>query len=213
MFEEVLPQKAKESLAILGNSGILKNAYMAGGTALALGIGHRHSYDFDFFTRKEFDEKMLVQRIKRLIPDFELEKIDWRTIMGYIQKTRFTLFFYDYPLLFPAQKFLKINIVDVKEIAPMKIAAISDRGKKRDFIDLFFIINKEKLLTLEECLNLYDKKFKLLKQNKVHILKSLSYFEDADQDEMPQMIKQVEWQEVKDFFKKESVKLSKALFW
>ncbi len=212
MFEEVLPQKAKESLAALGDSGILKDAYMAGGTALALGIGHRHSYDFDFFTRKEFDEKMLVQRIKKLIPGFELEKTDWRTIVGYIEKTRFTLFFYDYPLLFPTQKFLKINIVDPKEVAPMKIAAIADRGKKRDFIDLFFIIKKEKLLDLEECLKLYDKKFKLLRQNKVHILKSLSYFEDADQDETPQMIKEVEWQEVKDFFKKELINLGKDLF-
>lgn len=211
MFEEVLSKKAKNSLALLGESGVLKDAYMAGGTALALRIGHRFSYDFDFFTPSEFDEKMLVQRIKKLIPDFELEKTGWRTIMGYIQKTRFSLFFYDYPLLFPAQEFLKINIVDAREVAPMKIAAISDRGRKRDFIDLFFIINKEKILTLEESLKLYDKKFKLLKQNKIHIIKSLSYFEDADKDEMPKMIKEVKWRKVKNFFKKELMKLSKRL--
>ena len=54
MFEQVLSKDAKKSLAVLGKSGLLKNAYMAGGTALALQIGHRVSVDFDFFTPKEF---------------------------------------------------------------------------------------------------------------------------------------------------------------
>jgi len=210
MFEKVLSKKAKESLALLGESKILEEAYLAGGTALALQIGHRLSYDFDFFTRKEFDEKMLVQRIKKVVPEFELESVSWRTILGYIQKTRFSLFFYDYSLLFPSRKFLKINIADVRDIAPMKIAAISDRGRKRDFIDLFFIVKIKKVLTLEEVLKLYDKKFKLLKQNKLHVFKSLSYFEDADKDEMPKMIEKIKWQEVKKFFKEEPIKLSKS---
>ena len=88
MFEEVLSRQTKESLALLGKSGILSDVYMAGGTALALQIGHRFSYDFDFFSVKKFDENILVQQIKELIPDFELGKTAWRTIMGNIKKTR-----------------------------------------------------------------------------------------------------------------------------
>jgi len=211
MFEKVLSKKAKESLALLGESQLLKDAHLAGGTALCLQFGHRYSYDFDFFTRKEFDAKILVQRIKKLLPDFKLERKAWGTILGYIGKTRFSLFFYNYPLLFKPHQFLEIKIADVKDIAPMKIAAISDRGTKRDFIDLFFIVKINKVLTLEEILKLYDRKFKLLKQNKFHILKSLSYFEDANKEEMPKMIKKVEWSEVKKFFKEETKKLSKKL--
>lgn len=211
MFEEVLSKNAKESLAILSKSRILEDAYMAGGTALALQIGHRYSYDFDFFTLKEFDEKILVQKIKKYISDFQLERTSWGTIMGYIKKTRFSLFFYNYPILFPFKKFLNIKIVDIKDIAAMKIAAISDRGTKRDFIDLFFIVSREKLLTFSESLELYNKKFKLLQQNKIHILKSLSYFEDADKDAMPKMIKEVEWLEVKDYFQKEIKSLNQIL--
>lgn len=211
MFENVLSKKAKKSLATLGESQLLKDAYLAGGTALSLQFGHRYSYDFDFFTQKEFDAKILVQRIKKLLPDFQLERTAWRTILGYVGKIRFSLFFYNYPLLFKHHKFFRINIVNVKDIAPMKVAAISDRGTKRDFIDLFFILKIKKILTLGEILKLYDKKFKLLRQNKFHILKSLSYFEDAEKDEMPKMIEEVEWREVKKFFTEEAKRISKIL--
>ena len=210
MFEKILSKGAKESLAILGKSKILGSAYLAGGTALALQIGHRFSFDFDFFTREEFDEKILVQRIKKEIPEFQLEKLEWKTILGYIKETRFSLFFYDYPVISPPRKFLKINIASIKDIAAMKIAAISARGRKRDFIDLYFIL-KTKNLTLKETLNLYDRKFKVLKQNKIHILKSLSFFEDAKEDKSPKMIKEMKWQKIKNFFEKETKKLSAAL--
>lgn len=208
MFEQILSGNAKKSLAVLGDSDILKNVYMAGGTGLALQIGHRISLDFDFFTPKEFDEKILVQRIKKTIPDFELEKMEWGTILGYIKKTRFSLFYYNYPLLFEARDFSGVKIADVKDISPMKIAAIADRGTKRDFIDLYFIIEKEKILSLEEILRLYDKKFKLLKQNRMHILKSLCYFDDAEKAKMPKMLKNTSWKEIKEFFINEVKKIS-----
>lgn len=211
MFEEVLSKNAKKSLAKLGGSGILKSAYLAGGTALALQIGHRHSYDFDFFTRKAFDERIFLQKMAEIIPDFELERKDWRTVLGYVAKIRFSYFYYQHPLLFRTRKFLKIDIADLRDIAAMKIAALSDRGTKRDFIDLYFIFAEEKAVTLEEALKIYDRKFKTLRQNKMHILKSLSYFEDAEKESMPRMIKPVKWQEVKKFFVSEQKKIAKNL--
>lgn len=211
MFTKALSEDTKKALALLGKSKILEKAYLAGGTALALQIGHRLSFDLDFFTPREFDEKMLVQRIKKHIPGFQLEQTTWQTVIGYIGNIRFSLFFYDYPLLYMLHKFLEVDIADIKDIAPMKIAAISDRGRKRDFIDLYFIVEMKKVLSLLEILHLYDQKFKILKQNKIHILKSLCYFEDAEKDQMPQMIEEVEWQEVKRFFEKEIKKISNQL--
>lgn len=211
MFEQILSKNERESLAILGKSKILADAYMAGGTALSLQIGHRYSYDFDFFSPKEFDENIILQRIKKLIPDFRLERKDWRTILGNIKKSRFSLFFYSYPLLFKTDNFLNTDIADVKDIAAMKIAAISDRGTKRDFIDLYFIVKMEKILSLKEVLKLYDRKFKTLKQNKIHILKSLHYFDDAEEGKIPEMIKPVSWKEIKIFFQKEVKNLSQEL--
>jgi predicted nucleotidyltransferase component of viral defense system len=211
MFEEVLSKNESQSLAVLGHSGLLADIYMAGGTALALQIGHRFSYDFDFFTPKEFDENMMLERIKKLMPDFQLERKEWRTILGYIKESRFSLFFYSYPLLFKTHNFLGADIADIKDIAAMKIAAISDRGTKRDFIDLYFILEIEKNLSLDEALKLYDKKFETLKQNQVHVLKSLGYFADAEEGAMPKMIKSVSWPDVKKFFQKEVKILSKEL--
>jgi len=203
MFEQVLSKNAKKSLATLGESGLLRDAYLAGGTALALQIGHRISVDLDFFTSKEFNGNIFVRKLKKLIPDFQLERMAAGTVLGNINKIRFSFFFYDYPLLFKKHNLSGIKIADIKDIAPMKIAAISDRGTKRDFIDLYFIIKMEKVLSLDEILRLYDKKFGLLKQNKIHILKSLCYFDDAEQEPMPKMLKDVSWKEVKKFFEEE----------
>ena len=211
MFEEVLSKNAKQSLAILSESGILKSTYLAGGTALALQLGHRYSYDFDFFTPQKFDEEILVQQIAEVLPNFSLERKSWGTILGYLGTTRFSMFFYDYPLLFKTHQFSGIDIADIKDIAPMKIAAIADRGTKRDFIDLYFIFAKAKALTPKEALVLYDKKFKTLRQNKIHILKSLVYFQDAEKDKLPQMIKPVKWLSVKKFFISEQHKIAKEI--
>jgi predicted nucleotidyltransferase component of viral defense system len=201
MFEETLSKDAKKSLAILGESGLLKNAYLAGGTALALQIGHRISVDLDFFTNKEFNGNVFVRKLKKIIPNFRLEKMGEGTVLGSLNKTRFSYFFYDYPLLFKKHNFFGVKIADIKDISAMKIAAISGRGTKRDFIDLYFILNSAKILSLEEILELYDKKFGLLKQNRVHILKSLIYFDDAEQEPMPMMIKQVDWDKIKEKIK------------
>jgi len=211
MLEKVLPKEAKRSLALLGESGVLKDAYLAGGTALALQLGHRMSVDFDFFSRKEFEERSFVEQITALSVGFKPEKIDWRTVRGYVGKTKFSLFFYDYPLLAKPKDYLNISIADIKDIAPMKLLAISDRGLKRDFIDLYFIAVVDKILTLEEIFRLYDLKFKKLQQNKSHILKSLSYFEMTDQP-MPKMLRGIDWREVKKYFEKEAKALAKKFF-
>lgn len=211
MFEKVLSKNARKSLAILGESGLFKDIYLAGGTALALQISHRYSYDFDFFSQQEFDEKILIQRLQGILPDFQLEKIAWGTILGYIKDIRFSLFFYKYPLLYKTHKFLELNIADIKDIAPMKVAAIADRGTRRDFIDLYFITAIRRVLTIEEVLNLYNKKFRVLQQNKAHILKSLVYFNDAEKDKTPKMIERADWKTIKIFFEKEIKILSKKL--
>ena len=203
MFEEVLSKKARECLAVLGKVNLVKNAYLAGGTALALQIRHRISVDFDFFTPKKFNEEIFIRKLLTLPFSFELERSAEGTILGHLSKTRFSLFFYDYPLLEKPRKFLGVNIAGIKDITAMKLAAISHRGAKRDFIDLYFILAKERFFTLEESLTFYERKFKLLSANKLHILKSLVYFADAESDVMPKMIQEVDWREIKVFFEKQ----------
>lgn len=90
----------------------------------------------------------------------------------------------------------------------MKIAAVADRETKRDFIDLFFLT---RIYPLEKILTFYDQKYEKLQANKTHILRSLFYFAEAQNDAPPQMIKMVDWQEIKKFFEKEVKKISQDL--
>ena len=91
MFYDILDKKRLDMLPLL--KVFKKDFYLAGGTALALQINHRFSSDFDFFTQTEFNAAILPQRIKKIIPDFELDRTDWGTILGAIGKTKFSLFF------------------------------------------------------------------------------------------------------------------------
>lgn len=205
MFEQVLPGNTKAILALLEKSEIIQKAYLAGGTALSLQLGHRISYDLDFFTQEEFDEQMLLPEIKK-ISNFQLEKIAWRTILGKFKEVRFSIFYYKYPLLYVVKKFGMVKIADIRDIAAMKIGAVASRGTKRDFVDLYFICKEA--VSLPEAIQLYDKKYKNLAATGLHIMKSLVYFNDAEPDEMPRMLKPCKWEEVKGFFEQEIKKIA-----
>lgn len=211
MFEKVISSTTRESLASVSQLTVFKQAYLAGGTALALQLGHRYSYDLDFFSPEKFDERIAIQQIAEALPDFKLERQDWRTILGLIGDIRFSLFFYQYPLLFPTQEFYGIQLASPGDIAAMKIAAIADRGAKRDFIDLYILLKEGRVSSLEDVLETYDKKFGKLAQNKLHIVKSLGYFEEADKEAMPQMIKKVSWEDVRQFCLQEQERVAKQL--
>ncbi|MEO0156940.1 MAG: nucleotidyl transferase AbiEii/AbiGii toxin family protein [candidate division WOR-3 bacterium] len=126
--------------------------------------------------------------------------------MGIFEGVRFSLFVYKYPLLFKPLKYQLLNIADIRDIAAMKIDAIATRGLKRDFIDLYFTCKAGYSLT--EILNFYDRKYQNSASNCIHIQKSLIFFDDAEKDKMPKMIKPVVWKEVKEYFAKEVKKLA-----
>lgn len=206
MFEQVLAGNTKTILALLESSDIIQKAYLAGGTALALQLGHRISYDLDFFIQEEFNEQILLAQLKK-INNFQLEGISWGTILAKFEDVKFSIFYYKYSLLYPLKKFGMINVADVCDIAGMKVAAIASRGTKRDFIDLYFICQERR--SLKEVIALYERKYQNLATTKIHILKSLVYFEDAESEEMPKMLKKLSWQEVKRYFENEVKKLVK----
>lgn len=195
MFTKTLSEDAAGVLAILGNSRILKSTYLAGGTACALQLGHRVSLDLDFFTEKEFNTEVVLSSLEKL-PGFKLDKTVKWTILGSFPKVKFSYFYYRYALIKKPTTFFKIKIASLEDIAAMKIAAICDRGTKRDFIDLYFLIKK---FSLEKIFKFYDQKYAKLSNNLFHIIKSLDYFEDAELQESPKMLISVSWDEVKKF--------------
>ena len=156
MFTKTLSQNAAGTLALLGKSGILKEAYLAGGTACALQLGHRISLDLDFFTDKEFFTEVVLGQLEKL-PGFKLDETAKWTILGSFPEVKFSYFYYQYPLIAKSSTFNQISLASLADIAAMKVAAICSRGTKRDFIDLYFLIKKK--FSLEQILRFYDKKY------------------------------------------------------
>jgi len=192
--------KTKKVIEKLGERfPMIDYIYLAGETGLALQIGHRKSYDLDFFIDREFEVDEVIDFLKNNF-DTQLEMSDKKTIKAQIDGVRFSLFYYDYPLLSKFEKFGKINLASIKDISAMKLVAITNRGAKRDFIDIYFI---SKIEDLEKLLNYYKKKYKKVKPNIYNVLKGLVYFDDADDEPMPRMIKGVSWDEVKEYFRDE----------
>ncbi len=196
MFEETISKQTAENLVALGESSILDNAYLAGGTALALQVGHRISYDLDFFTNKKFKPHLFLKKIGKFA-NYQHQETSWQTVLGRLGDVKFSLFYYPYPVIENFSNFKEIKLASINDIAAMKIAAISERGTKRDFVDLYFILKK---MTISQALDLYDKKYQKLASNSVHVKKSLVYFKDADQEPMPRMLEEIAWLEIKKYF-------------
>lgn len=205
MFTKTLLPDTVRAIKLISDIPIVKKAYLAGGTALALHLGHRISVDLDFFTQEELEENILLADLEQL-PEFKKDGTAWRTVWGKVGLTKFSLFYYKYPLLEKTQEFMGLNLLNLKDISAMKIAAVGDRGTKRDFIDLYFL---SKIYSLDEMLKFYDFKFSDLNDKIYHLIKSFNYYKDAENDVLPKMLVDISWNEVKDFFHQEAMRLAK----
>ena len=96
MFTKVLSKATQKSLALLGESGLVKDAYLAGGSALALQLGHRYSVDFDFFTSGKFNSNQVVNSLERL-GKFKSDLVQADTILGNFNSVKFSLFYLESP--------------------------------------------------------------------------------------------------------------------
>ena len=201
---ETLPRRTQKALMFLSGEKWLKESgwYLAGGTALALSTGHRKSLDLDFFTEnKDFDTEELLEKF--------LNNQDWvlsfnrkNTIYGELFKAKVS--FIAYPFFIPKQEPIWhgfIKILQPKDIAVMKITAISQRGRKRDFFDLYWCAKK--IEPLEEIIKRLPAQYPAVAHDYHHILKSLVYFEDAESDPEPEINFDANWKKVKVFFIKE----------
>lgn len=206
MFTTVLPSDAQAALAILGKSGIVRHGYLAGGTALALQLGHRQSVDFDFFSDKEFDA-IAMSRLLQKVGSFQADTVEKNTLLGTFNSVKYSYFYYPYPMIDKTRDYVDVAVVSIADIAAMKLVAISDRNTKKDFIDLYTLVQQG--LDIEQMFAFYDQKYHMFDANKFTLIKSMNYFIDADADVMPQMLIPLSWDTVKKFFISESLRLGK----
>jgi hypothetical protein len=152
----------------------LKPFFLVGGTALALQIGQRKSDDLDLFSIDDFDPDILLENLKSNYDIVERAKSKGSLITE-INGIKTDFIRFKYSLIKPLVVTDSIRYLALEDIAPMKLDAITGRGTKKDFYDIFFLL---KYFTIGEMLNLYDKKYS--HSTAFHVIKSLSYFDDAE---------------------------------
>lgn len=193
LYPETLPQATATVLQTLKNAAFLKTFYLSGGTALAFQLGHRESEDLDFFSQAAFNPLVIQQALEPYgtLEDIVLEE---GTVNLFLQGVQLQFLYYPYALVEPMLTWEGIMLSSLTDIALTKLVTISQRGSKKDFIDLYFILQYITLASLFEKL---DQKYGTNHYNAAHILKSLIYFEDAESQPMPRMHKRADWQTVK----------------
>ena len=209
MHSETLDANSRNNLMILKKGISLNDFYLAGGTAVALHLGHRISYDLDFFGNKSFDGLVLGRKLSAL-GDYRNKFLDGNNLIGGFNGTSISFIFYKPEMIGKFHQFEGVHIASLDDLIGMKIEAISSRGKKRDFIDLFSIM-KYKNISITDAMFLYNEKYKDFNPSMIHALKSLTYFNDAENDPLPVMKTPIQWQEVKNYFERELGKMDTIL--
>jgi len=176
--------------------------YLVGGTALALQLGHRISIDLDLFTTETFNKENLVEVLEEHY-NVTLESEGKSMIITYIDQIKVDFVKMNYPILFPPLLVEGVRMLDIKDIAPMKLKAIVQRGSKKDFFDIYFL---SQIMPMLSIIELFQKKFK---QHEIfHVIKSLTYFEDAENYPDPMVFdKKITWRKVKISIQQEVKKL------
>jgi len=204
-WETVTPTM-RELLDFIGQQAFSQRFYLAGGTALALQLGHRRSVDLDFFS--ESDEVTPATQTEILAHFAPLEPTVVERVWGHfllvIRETQVGFFAYGYPLLRPTQQAAGLALADPVDIGMMKLDALISRAARKDFFDLYFIT---RTITLDDLLAFGEQKYRYARDFEVEAVRSLAFFANADRDAAPDLIEAVSWEMVKSFFRAEAKRL------
>jgi len=170
----------------------LKNFRLVGGTALALQIGHRLSLDLDLFAFSTLEVTPVLDQIDS-VGKIKIINQSPKVLNILIDDIKVDFVTYQYDFLKPIEVIDNIRLASIVDIAAMKLSAITSRGAKKDFIDLFFLL---KAFSLAQMFEYYYSKFP--SASDFLVVKSLTFFNDADTEPMPRMLVPISWEDVKD---------------
>lgn len=209
---ETVPSDTREIISVLGEIPEVRPFYLAGGTALALRLGHRISRDLDLFVDTEDFRDAWRHSIEQQLNQAFTVKTNQDSPLGLVlevQGVDVGLFTYGYPILDPTNTALGLRIAGVTDVGLMKLDAIAGRGFRRDFYDVYFVSQH---IPLDALFEASRKKFPYVRGFPMRVLRSLVDFDIADMQSDPIMINQVSWETVKQFFVNESRALGRKWF-
>ena len=168
-----------------------QNLRLVGGTALALQLGHRISVDLDLFGSVDVDINRAVDLLNGF-SDVQVQGSTKNMMFFNIEGVKVDIVNYPYKWIDNQIEEDGLRLAAVNDIAAMKLSAITNRGTKKDFVDLYFLLEQ---FSLNELIELYTNKYP--DGQIFFVLKSLAYFEDAEPQPMPKMLIDIDWNDVK----------------
>lgn len=179
-------------LKALVQEPFLVDNFLVGGTALALQMGHRFSVDLDLFTHSAFEAEPLLEAFQAKYKVQPLTVTNTIFIVV-VEGIKVDCVHFKYPFAFPLLNLDGVRMADLRDIAPMKLDAVTKRGSKKDFFDMYYLFER---FSPSQILEWYNQMFK--HSTSFHVIRSLTYFDDAEQTETPVVFdKKVTWAEVK----------------
>jgi hypothetical protein len=194
--DEILTARQRKALHLLGPRTAERSFYLAGGTAIALHLGHRRSVDFDWFLSDRMaDPLRLAGEIREDGVPFQTGEVARGTLYGSVHQVRVSFLEFRYPLLDPLLPWPEYGcrLAGLRDLACMKLSAITQRGSRKDFVDLYALGQTGQ--ALRDMLAWYREKFGV--EDLGHVLYALAYFDDAEAERMPRMVWKTSWKEIK----------------
>jgi len=207
---EALTPVTRDVFHLLSGLDFINRFYLAGGTGLSFYLGHRFSVDLDFFSADANsvgnDER---STLRSLLNDPTLEitfdkdstfVATWRGVG--VSFFRLNL----YPVVKPTLLLDGIPLASMEEIGAMKLAAIIDRGTRKDYVDLYYILQR---VSLDILFQVAAVKYAKVRSFPVSATRALSYFDDAESLPMPQMIDKTPWPKMRKFLETKAVEVGR----
>jgi hypothetical protein len=203
---EALTSTTREAFEIMARLPFLRSFYLAGGTGLALHLGHRYSVDLDFFSPQEDavgpdqrDEMRNLLNDLTLTITFDKDGTFVATWQGVgISFFRLPL----YPLVQERLLADGVPVASIQEIGAMKLAAIIDRGTRKDLVDLYCLLQ---VVSLEAIFEVAAVKYARVRSFPVSAMRALAYFADAEALPMPRMLDRTPWQKMRKFLEQQAL--------
>jgi hypothetical protein len=206
MYLTALPQGARQLLRELGRESLNGSFYLAGGSAAVLHLGHRVSNDLVFFApRNGYETEPLAQQLRTLGP-LNIQRKSRGTLLGSLNGVRVSFSHYPHPTLAEMSPLEGVPVAHPLDIALMLLNTIRRGGRKRDFIDLYFICQNGH--RLDDLLRRAPEKYGSASYSSQDLVRALAYFVNAEGDATPHMLAPFNWDDVKEYFESEALRLT-----
>ncbi len=204
---ETITPLMHEILRVVGQSDLCPRFYLAGGTALALQLGHRRSVDLDFFSETDEVRPTMHSQALRVLQGFNPTTVEqaWGDLLRLVQELRVGFFSYGYPLVSQTISAEGVPLASFIDLGLMKMDAIATRATRKDFHDLYAIVQH---IPPQALLEMSQRKYPRYRDFPARVLRYMVYFDNAEQEEPVSLMNEASWSDVKKFFREQVVALA-----